>query len=60
MLGFIPRFFAVWEEAGCAWKARGGKNGPARILFLVPLAVEKMMEKASETAEALEARGFSL
>jgi biotin transport system permease protein len=60
MLGFIPRFFAVWEDADLAWRARGGKNGPARILFLVPLAVEKMMEKASETAEALEARGISL
>ncbi|MDR0601759.1 MAG: hypothetical protein LBG42_05195 [Treponema sp.] len=60
MLGFIPRFFAVWEDAGLAWRARGGKNGPARILFLVPFAVEKMMEKAAETAEALEARGFSL
>jgi energy-coupling factor transporter transmembrane protein EcfT len=60
MLGFIPRFFAVWEEAEIAFKARGGKNGPARLVFLVPLTIEKMMEKAAETAEALEARGFPL
>ncbi|MDR2370661.1 MAG: hypothetical protein LBD71_04205, partial [Treponema sp.] len=42
MLGFIPRFFAVWEEADLAWRARGGKNGLSRLVFLVPLTVEKM------------------
>jgi biotin transport system permease protein len=59
MLGFIPRFFEVWENRNLAWKARGGKNGPRALLFLVPAAVERMIECAAETASALEARGAS-
>ena len=57
MLGFLPRFFEVWENLNLAWKSRGGKNTPRRITVLVPLAVERMMVKAAETAEAMEARG---
>jgi biotin transport system permease protein len=60
MLGFIPRFFEIWENASLAWKARGGRRGPARLRFIIPLCVEKMMEHAGRTAEALEARGLSL
>ena len=60
MLRFLPRFFEVWEALNLAWKSRGGGNGFARFAVLVPLAVEKMMLKAAETAEALEARGGDL
>ena len=57
MLGFLPRFFEVWENLNLAWKSRAGKNNLRRLKVLVPLAVERMMLNAAETAEAMEARG---
>jgi biotin transport system permease protein len=60
MLGFLPRFFLVWESASFAYEARKGKRGPAKLMLLVPLAVEAMIEAAAETAAALEARGLEL
>jgi biotin transport system permease protein len=60
MMGFLPRFFLIWENAGLAYKARMGKRGPAMLLLLIPLAVETMIEAAAETAAALEARGLEL
>jgi hypothetical protein len=56
MLGFIPRFFEIWENANLAWDARAGKKGLRRIVLLVPLVTERMMEAAADTALALEAR----
>ena len=58
MLGFLPRFFEVWEDAELAWKSRAGKKGLSKLIFLIPLVLDRMMEKAAETAEALESRGF--
>jgi energy-coupling factor transporter transmembrane protein EcfT len=60
MLGFLPRFFEMWEAAELAWKARAGKRGLRALAFLVPLVIERMMEHAGETAAALEARGLEL
>jgi biotin transport system permease protein len=60
MLGFLPRFFEIWENAGLAFEARMGKRGLRRLIILVPLVIERMMEMAGETAEALESRGLSL
>jgi len=57
MLGFLPRFFEVWEDLRIAWKSRGGKNNLSIIVTLVPIAIERMMRKAAETAAAMEARG---
>ena len=57
MLGFIPMLFQIWEDTNLAWKSRGGKNNLSRLTTLLPLLVERMMLKAAETAEALEARG---
>ena len=57
MLGFLPRFFEIWEELDLAWQSRSGKKRLSRLAVLVPLAVERMMLKAAETASALEARG---
>lgn len=59
-LGFIPHFFEVWEEANLAWKARAGKAGWRAAAVLLPLAIELMIEKAVETALALESRGADL
>jgi energy-coupling factor transporter transmembrane protein EcfT len=60
MLGFIPRFFEIWETANTAFDARAGKKGLRRLVVLVPLITERMMEMAGETAEALDSRGLSL
>jgi biotin transport system permease protein len=59
MLGFIPRFFEIWENCNLAWKARGGKNNFRRLKCLLPLVIERMLESAAEIAAALEARGIT-
>jgi biotin transport system permease protein len=58
MLSFIPRFFYLWEEKECAFRARAGKGALARLSLLVPPLVEAMIESAEETALALESRGL--
>jgi biotin transport system permease protein len=58
MLGFLPRFFELWEAANLAFDARVGKRGLRRLVILVPMVIERMMETAGETAEALESRGL--
>jgi len=58
MLGFIPRFFDLWETANLACEARSCKRGLRRLLILIPLVCERMMEAAADTALALEARGL--
>ena len=60
MLGFLPRFFEIWETANLAFDARAGKRGLRRLVILVPLVTERMIETAGETAEALDSRGLSL
>jgi len=60
MLCFIPRFFELWETANLACDARQCKRGPRRLLLLVPLVTERMMESAANTAQALEARNLEL
>ncbi|MDR1128279.1 MAG: energy-coupling factor transporter transmembrane protein EcfT [Treponema sp.] len=56
MLGFIPRFFEIWEAAALAWEARGGKNNFRRLVRLFPPVIERMLETAAETAAAMESR----
>jgi biotin transport system permease protein len=60
MLGFIPRFFELWETANLACEARSSKRGIRRLFLLVPLITERMMESAADTALALEARGLGI
>jgi biotin transport system permease protein len=60
MLGFLPRFFEVWETADLACRARAGKKGLSRFIILIPLVTERMIELAGETAEAMESRGIPL
>ncbi len=57
MLGFLPRFFEIWEAAETAYRARAGRNTPRKLVFLVALVTERMIEHAVETASALEMRG---
>jgi biotin transport system permease protein len=60
MLGFLPRFFEIWEETNMACEARGVKRGIRRLLLVIPPVTERMIEKALDTALALEARGLEL
>lgn len=60
MLGFLPRFFEIWEDTDAAYRARAGKKGIPKICFLIPLVTERMIEIAMETAAALESRGMTL
>jgi biotin transport system permease protein len=57
-LGFLPRFFEIWEAAGMAWQARGGRKSIVQMAVLIPPVAERMLETAFNTAEALEARGL--
>jgi energy-coupling factor transporter transmembrane protein EcfT len=60
MLGFLPRFFEIWETARTAYAARCGKKGIRAALVLAPLVTGRMIETAAETAQAMESRGASL
>ena len=60
MLGFLPRFFEIWEELNLAYKSRAGKGALSRLLTILPLLIERMMQKAAETASAMESRGALL
>ncbi|GHV02514.1 hypothetical protein FACS189485_03100 [Spirochaetia bacterium] len=60
MLGFLPRFFEIWEAANLACEARSCKKGLRRIIIILPLTIEGMMRIAGETAQALEARGIEI
>jgi energy-coupling factor transporter transmembrane protein EcfT len=57
MLGFLPRFFEVWEDAELAWESRAGKKGLRFFIVIIPLVIEGLMNTAAETAAALESRG---
>jgi len=58
MLGFIPRFFELWNDANLACDSRSCKRGLRRLPLLIPLVTELMMEASANTALALEARAF--
>ena len=57
MLGFIPKFFEIWEQTDLAFKSRKGKGGLVKIITLIPIIIDRLMEKAAGIAEALESRG---
>jgi len=56
-LSFIPEIFATWASFNLAWKARGGKQGPAKIKTLCFVLISLSFEKAAIKAKALDARG---
>lgn len=55
-LCFIPEIFENWALINLAWKARGGKQGFAKIKMLTFILISFSMEKAAGKAKALEAR----
>jgi len=58
MLGFIPRFFELWDDANLACDSRSCKRDLRRLFLLIPLVTERMMEASANTALAIEARAF--
>jgi len=56
-LSFIPEIFEAWSSFNLAWKARGGKQGTAKIKTLVFVLITLSFEKAALKSRALEARG---
>ena len=55
-LFFIPVLFSIWSKLENAWKARGGKNTPAKFFKLFPLLVSCGFYKAQQSAYALQNR----
>jgi len=55
-LSFIPEIFEAWSTFNLAWKARGGKQGTAKIKTLVFVLITLSFEKAALKSRALEAR----
>ena len=57
-LSFIPEVFETWTGFNLAWKARGGRQGPAKIKTLCFVLISLSFERAALKARALEARGI--
>jgi len=55
-LSFIPEIFKIWSSVNLAWKARGGKEGFAKIKLIVFILISLSFEKAALKARAIEAR----
>jgi energy-coupling factor transporter transmembrane protein EcfT len=55
-LSFIPEIFEAWAAVDLAWKARGGRQGAAKIKTLVFVLITLSFEKAALKSRALEAR----
>ena len=52
-LSFLPQIFRTWSEIDCAYRARGGRRGPAKTVTLLPVLITISMKKASTTYMAL-------
>ena len=52
-LSFLPQIFRTWSDIDCAYRSRGGKGGPAKIVRLLPVLITVSLKKASTTYMAL-------
>ena len=52
-LSFLPQIFATWKDLELAYKARGGRRGPAKIITLMPRLISASIKKADTTFLAL-------
>ena len=55
-LSFIPEIFSTWNTINLTWKARGGKQGLAKIKTTVFVLISISMEKAAVKSKALSQR----
>ena len=52
-LSFLPQIFATWTQLDTAYRARGGRRGPAKAVRLLPQLVSLSIRKAQTTYLAL-------
>ena len=52
-LSFIPQIFATWSSLELAYRARGGKRGPQKVVVLLPLLIAMSFKRANTTYLAL-------
>ena len=52
-LSFLPQIFATWKDLELAYKARGGRRGPTKIITLMPRLISASIKKADTTFLAL-------
>jgi len=55
-LCFVPDIFQTWSSIDLSWKARGGRQGLAKIKTLCFALITQSFEKASLKSKALSAR----
>ena len=55
-LNFLPQLFAIWNSLDLAWRARGGKRTPRKVVVLLPVFISLSLKKASETLLAIKNR----
>jgi energy-coupling factor transporter transmembrane protein EcfT len=55
-LNFLPQLFAIWNSLDLAWRARGGKRTPRKIVVLLPSFISLSLKKANQTLLALKNR----
>ncbi len=52
-LSFLPQIFATWSALDMAYRARGGRRGPAKAVSLLPLLITMSIKRANTTYLAL-------
>ncbi len=55
-LNFLPQLFAIWNSLDLAWRARGGKKTPRKIIALLPVFISLSLRKANQTLLSLKNR----
>ena len=53
---FIPQVSKNWQQAECAWKARGGRKTLRMFIVLLPVFFSVGMKQAYNSARAISAR----
>ena len=56
VIHFVPRLMGLWNQLELAWKARGGKKGPAMICSLFPRLFVLAFTDADATWQAVASR----
>ena len=52
-LSFLPQIFATWTQLDAAYRARGGRKGPAKAVRILPQLISLSLSKARTTYLAL-------
>ncbi len=55
-LNFLPQLFAIWNSLDLAWRARGGKSTPRKLVVLLPVFISLSLKQANQTLLSLKNR----